>query len=80
MLPEGYPPLAYPLAGKLFEITQVIGWDAVAAAFRAMPDTAGMTQTEIFETFIDQLSDSSGRDARSFFTSKEWQVVTKHLS
>jgi len=78
--PEGYPPLAYPLAGKLFEITKVIGWDAVAAAFRSMPDTAGMTQTEIFETFIDQLSAGSGRDVRAFFTSKEWKVIKKHLS
>lgn len=78
--PEGYPPLAYPLAGKLFEITKTIGWEAVCQAFRSMPDTTGMTQMQIFETFVTQLSSSSGRNVRSLFTDKEWRVVDKYLS
>lgn len=78
--PEGYPPLAYPLAGKLFEITKIIGWEAVAQAFRSMPDTTGMTKMQIFETFITQLSNSSGQNVRALFTNKEWRVVEKHLS
>ena len=77
--PEGYPPLAYPLAGKLFEITKTVGWEAVGRAFRSMPDTNGMTQMQIFETFIAQLSGSSGVNVRALFTDKEWRVVEKYL-
>ena len=78
--PEGYPPLAYPLASKLFEITKEIGWSAVEAAFRSMPAINGMSQLEIFQCFLDQLSAASGQDISARFTSKEWKVIKKHLN
>lgn len=69
-----------PLAGKMLEITEVVGWDAVKKTFCSFPEMTNASDLARFEQFLNLLGEHGSIDVKSLFSNREWEAVVEALS
>jgi len=68
------------LTNKLWEITEVVGWPAVASAFSNFPQSGrNLSNIEKLEQFLLLVQSYSNEDAKSYFSTQEWDILTEAL-
>ena len=69
-----------PLAIKLWEITDVAGWQAVASAFSNFPESGKhKSNVEKLDEFLLLVQKYSEKDVKSYFSTQEWTIITEAL-
>ncbi|MBR2651186.1 MAG: hypothetical protein IKD45_05950 [Clostridia bacterium] len=68
------------LTAKIVKVAEVIGWEPFMKLFRSFPEIDNESSLVKFKTFIQKLSEYSGKDVRSMFTAAEWRSVEQRLS
>lgn len=69
-----------PLAIKLWEITDVAGWQAVVSTFSNFPESGRYkSNVEKLDEFLLLVQKYSEKDVKSYFSTQEWTIITESL-
>ena len=81
-LSEEYDIFAF--AYKFLQIKEEIGWEPIKQAFHKLQSEedkyVNVSKVEKFELFINTISDYSGKNIKSYFTTAEWNSIMTKVS